>query len=61
MQIFYFRYLSSSFISKVIWIRTGNIKKKNYNLFIENVWDEAEKMLLASSFIIIDEDKIEGL
>ena len=56
---FYYRYLSSQKNPKVVWIRTGNLKKKLFIQLIENVWNEIEEMLLLSSFIIITEDKIE--
>ena len=58
---FYYRYLSSKQSPKVIWIRTGNLKKKQFNLFIETIWKDVEEMLLSSSFIIINEEKIQGL
>lgn len=57
---FYNRYLSSSNSPKVIWIKTGNIKKKIFYKFIKQVWHEVEEMLKSSSFIIINEDKLEG-
>lgn len=57
---FYYRYLSSKNYPKVIWIRTGNLKRKQFNLFIERIWNEAEDMLIASSFTIITEEKIQG-
>ena len=57
---FYNRYLSSEISPKVIWIKTGNKKKKIFYSFIEQIWDEVEAMLSLSSFIIIDEEKIEG-
>lgn len=58
---FYNRYLSSAVSPKVVWIKTGNLKKKFFLQFIEDVWSEVEEMLRLSSFIIIDEEKIEGL
>lgn len=58
---FYYRYLSSQKNPKVVWIRTGNLKKKLFIQLVENVWDEIEEMLLLHSFIIVSEDKIERL
>jgi predicted nuclease of predicted toxin-antitoxin system len=57
---FYYRSLYSKKYHKVVWIKTGNIKKKSFNLFIQSVWKEVEEMLSLKSFIIIDEEKIEG-
>ncbi len=57
---FYYRYLSSKKYPKVVWIRTGNLKKKQFNLFLEAIWKDVEEMLFSSSFIIINEEKIEG-
>ena len=57
---FYDRYLSAKETPKVIWIRTGNMNNNLFNLFIKMIWEEAEEMLIYSSFIIIDEEKIEG-
>ena len=57
---FYYRYLSSKKNPKIVWIRTGNLKKNFFIQFIENIWDEIEEMLLYSSFVIVTEDKIEG-
>jgi|SRR5665647_1147122 len=56
---FYYRYLSSNNNPKIVWIRTGNLKKNIFIQLIENVWNDIEEMLLSSSFIIINEDKIE--
>ena len=57
---FYYRYLSSKEYPKVVWIRTGNLKKSQFNLFIESVWHDVEEMLFYSSFIIVNEEKIQG-
>jgi predicted nuclease of predicted toxin-antitoxin system len=57
---FYYRCLSSKQYPKVIWIRIGNLKKKSFNSFIESIWLDVEEMLFHSSFIIINEDTIEG-
>ena len=46
---------------KVIWFRTGNMKKKEFYKFIEQIWIELEEMLRSSSFIIVTEKKIEAL
>ena len=56
---FYYRYLSSQKNPKVVWIRTGNLKKSILIRLIDNVWAQIEEMLLSSSFIIVSEDKIE--
>ena len=56
---FYYRYLSSQKNPKVVWIRTGNLKKKLFIQLIESVWNEIAEMLLLNSFIIVSEDKIE--
>lgn len=56
---FYNRYLSSQKNPKVVWIRTGNLKKKQFIQLVQNVWNDVEEMLLENSFIIINEDKIE--
>lgn len=58
---FYNRYLTSSNSPKVIWFRTGNIKKKTFYQFVESIWHEVNVMLTSSSFIIIYEEKLEGL
>lgn len=58
---FYNRYLSSANSPKVIWFRTGNIKKKAFYQFIDRIWTEVEIMIQSSSFVIITEDKMEGL
>lgn len=58
---FYYRFLSSLVAPKIIWIKTGNIKKRDFYRFVSNVWNEVEAMLKLSSFVIIDEDQIEGL
>ena len=56
---FYYRYLSSANYPKVVWIKTGNIKKELLIGLIKAIWKDIEEMLLKSSFIIITEDKIE--
>ena len=55
----YYRYLSSQKNPKVVWIRTGNLKKKLFIQLIASVWNEIAEMLLLNSFIIVSEDKIE--
>ncbi len=58
---FYNRYLSSSNSPKIIWFRTGNIKKKDFYKFIEQIWFEIEIMIPSGSFIVVTEDKLEAL
>lgn len=58
---FYHRYLVAIIFPKVIWLKTGNMKKKEFNAFIERNWAQVESVLLLSPFVIIDNDKIEGL
>ena len=60
---FYNRHLATnSFVRpKVVWIRTGNIKNKDFDIFLKRVWYEIDEMLKFSSFIIVDEEKIQGL
>jgi hypothetical protein len=36
------------------------LKKRIFIQFIENAWNEIEEMLIYSSFVIVNEDKIEG-
>ena len=57
---FYYRYLSCKQYPKVVWIKVGNLKKKHFNSFIESIWQDVEEMLLYSSFIIVNEEKIQG-
>jgi predicted nuclease of predicted toxin-antitoxin system len=57
---FYYRYLSSKKYPKVVWIKIKNIKKNIFIPFVESIWNEVEEMLLYSSFVIVNEDKIEG-
>ena len=57
---FYYRHLSSKSHPKIVWIKTGNLKKRIFIQFIENAWNEIEEMLIYSSFVIVNEDKIEG-
>ena len=59
---FYNRYLSSSNYPKIIWFRTGNMKKKAFYNFIEQIWFEVETMIRSGgSFVIVTEDKLEAL
>lgn len=58
---FYNRYMTSLFSPKIIWFRTGNIKKKEFYQFIEQIWVQIEEMLCSYSFIIITDKKIEAL
>ena len=57
---FYYRYSGALHFPKIVWIRTGNLRKTDFNKFIEQCWAEAESMLFYSSLIIIEPDKIEG-
>lgn len=57
---FYFRYLSSKNYPKVVWIKTGNMKKRKFDLFIESIWKEVEIILMSSAFIVVNEEKIQG-
>lgn len=56
---FYFRHLSSKHLPKVVWLRTGNMTKKELNAFMEKMWDEILQLLQQSSFVTIYEDKTE--
>lgn len=57
---FYNRYSGAIHYPKIVWIRTGNLRNRDFNHFIEQCWTEAELMLLSSSVIIINTEKIEG-
>lgn len=58
---FYNRYMSSLNSPKIIWFRTGNIKKKEFYKFVEQIWIEIEEMIHSCSFIIVTEKNIEAL
>lgn len=58
---FYNRYLSSSRFPKIIWFRTGNMKKKIFYEFVEKNWTEIEIMIESASFVVVTEDKLEAL
>lgn len=58
---FYNRYLSSLYYPKIIWFRTGNMKKKVFYKFIDQIWSDLEEMIQSCSFIIVTEDKLEAL
>jgi predicted nuclease of predicted toxin-antitoxin system len=52
---FYFRFLSAHKSPKIVWLRLGNLRKKELRLFIENVWEKIEMLLKDHSFIIVDD------
>ena len=58
---FYNRYLSSFNCPKVIWIRTGNMRKRDFYKFVEQFWPLIEKMIESCYFLIVTEDKFECL
>lgn len=53
--------MSSLNSPKIIWFRTGNIKKKEFYKFIEQTWIEIEEMIHSCSLIIVTEKNIEAL
>ncbi len=57
---FFYRFLSSKKYPKIIWIRTGNLKKRDFSLLLKAIWNDVEEMLSSCSFIIITEEKIQG-
>ena len=54
---FYYRSLASSVAPKVVWIKTGKMKKKRFNRFIKSSWRKVEKKLLSASFIKLQRKK----
>ena len=58
---FYDRILLEGEPPKVVWIRTGNIKRKELKAIILNVWEDVEKHLSNYALIEIYEDCIEGI
>jgi len=40
--------------------KNWNVKKNIFFRFVESIYNEVEEMLLYSSFVIVNEDKIEG-
>jgi len=54
---FYYRSLSSSVVPKVVWIKTGKMKKKKFNRFIKSSWRKVEKKLLSTSYIRLERKK----
>ena len=54
---FYYRSLASSVAPKVVWIKTGKMKKKRFNRFIKSSWRKVEKKLLSASSIKLQRKK----
>ncbi len=54
---FYYRSLATSGAPKVVWIKAGKMKSKNFNRFIKSGWKKVEKKLLSKSFIKLKRKK----
>ena len=58
---FYDRILLEGEPPKVVWIRTGNMRRKQFETIIFNVWKDVEKHLCKYALIEVYEDYIEGI
>jgi len=58
---FYDRILLEGEPPKVVWIRTGNITRKELKAIISNMWNDVEKHLSNHALIEMYEDYIEGI
>lgn len=56
---FYYRYMDSASAPKIIWINIPNMKKQQFNAFIEDCWPQIISIIATSNFLIVDEEKIE--
>jgi len=57
---FYFRFLSAQKSPKIVWIKVGNLRKKELCSFVEDVWQRIEILLETHSFIIADNLSLEA-
>lgn len=58
---FYHRYLSAIRKPKVVWFKTGNMKKPEFENFISYVWKEVEQLLITENFLIVSKEYIESI
>jgi predicted nuclease of predicted toxin-antitoxin system len=58
---FYDRILLEGEPPKVVWIRIGNMRRKQFETFILNVWKDVEKHLDNHALIEVYEGYIEGI
>ena len=58
---FYDRILLEGEPPKVVWIRTGNMRRKQFETMISNVWKDVEEYLCNYALIEVYEDYIEGI
>ena len=58
---FYDRILLEGEPPKVVWIRIGNMRRKQFETIILNVWKDVEKHLHNHALIEVYEDYIEGI
>ena len=58
---FYDRILLEGEPPKVVWIRIRNMRRKQFETIILNVWKEVEKHLHKHALIEVYEDYIEGI
>lgn len=58
---FYDRILLEGEPPKVVWIRTGNMRRKQFETMISNVWKDVEEYLCNHALIEVYEDCIEGI
>ncbi|HVX25930.1 MAG TPA: DUF5615 family PIN-like protein [Parafilimonas sp.] len=57
---FYFRFLSDQRCPKIVWLRVGNLRKKELRFFVENFWHQIEVLLQTHSFVIADNLSLEA-
>ena len=57
---FYFRFLSAQKSPKIVWLRVGNLRKKELLFFVENIWHQIERLLEMHSFVIADNLSLEA-
>lgn len=57
---FYYRYLSTLKVPKIVWFKTGNMKKREMEKFIIPVWNDIENLLKSYSFVLAETTKLEA-
>ena len=57
---FYFRFLSAQKSTKIVWLRVGNLRKKELQFFAERVWSKIKVLWETHSFIIADNLSLEA-
>ena len=54
------RVMLSEIVTKVVWFRIGNMRRRNFEQFVGKIWADVERLVGCADLVQVFPDRIEG-